>query len=985
MTSRMAFLLTAASLEIASIRVAFASDDHVQAAQPVFEMASGAAVRRQPNVSWQRPRAHESKAWASFTADNGQWRALWDSDTGVPLRIFGAGIPAPGSAASAEVAEGFARGVLARHIELLAPGSRVEDFIVSGRHFDGSMRTIAMVQYHAGLRVLGGQMSFRFKNDRLFVIASEALPHVRASAIAMSPDPALARHNAAQWIAAAAKSVALDTVDGPHILPIIARGQIDYHTALRVTLEASQPDGRWHVYLDATTGAAIAREQTLRHAEGTILYRVPERHPGAGHVSLPAPDVVITRGTGELMTDGSGEVTWPGGQSAQISTSVRGPYVRVENDAGSPASASFLIDPGGTVVWQDSSERTESQISAFIHGRIVKEYCRTFAPDLEFLDEPLRITVNAGNTCNARSDGVTLMFSVADDECQNTGLIADIVYHEFGHALHFNSFIRGAGSYDAAFGEGLSDYLAASITGDPAVGRGLRYTDDPLRHIDPADREHRWPDDVGGVHQTGLIFAGAMWDLRKALIARHGQATGVAMADRLFYAAVLRASSIPATYIETLAADDDNGNLADGTPNECAIIHAFGNLHGLRNLSPDFDPIGAQSPDLESYEIRFAMSGLEPRCPEDAVASATLYWGLRGDASSDLSNAIDLAVSGSGPDTSYTAAIPWQESGSVVRYRIEVELASGHVWQFPGNAADPAYELYVGEVIELYCTDFESDPFAEGWERDPAPLPPRRHEWQWGSPMAASSGVDPLVAFSGAAALGIDLGDDIGDIEGRYRNRGSSFARTPVIDIGSFSDVRLHYRRWLTVEDAFFDQASIVVGQDDGDRAVWRNQKTDSGLLHHLDREWVFHDVPLSPAILGNEMSVIFELSSDAGLEFGGWTLDDLCVVADPNAICGDGSLAGAEECDLGEGNSDTQPDGCRRNCRLASCGDGVLDSSEECDYRDDSAESCTLECTFETGGCGCAVGETRRVSGLPLGPIFLGVLLLIWRRRRSA
>ncbi len=986
MTFRMAFLLTALSLELASTRVASASDDHLRVAQPVFEMASGAAVRQQPNVAWRQPSASASKTWRDFAAQNGQWRALWDRDTGIPLRILGAGIPAPGSTASAKVAEGFARGILTRYIELLAPGSRSEDFTLSGNHFDGSMRTVAMVQHSGGLRVLGGQISFRFKNDRLFVIASEALPHVSVAAVAMSPDTALAQRAAAEWIGADTESVESGAVDGPHILPVIRRGQVEYYTAMRVTVAGSRPDGRWHVYVDPSTGGAIAREQTMRDADGTVLYRVPERHPGSGRVTLPARDVVVIQGNGELVTNGDGELSWPGTGATQISTTVRGPYVRVESETGSSASASLRIEPGGSAVWDDSSEKLEAQLSAFVHGRIAKEYSRRFAPELEFLDEQLGITVNSDNTCNARSDGITLRFSVADDECQNTGRIADIVYHEFGHALHFNSFIRGAGRYEPAFSEGLSDYLAATITNDPAVGRGLRYTDDPLRHIDPPDREYRWPDDVERVHQTGLIFAGAMWDLRKALIDRYGQTEGVALADRLFYSAVLRASNIPATTIEVLAADDDNGDLSDGTPNECDIIHAFGNLHGLRDLAVDFEPIGALPPEQESYEIRFAISGLQPRCPGDSVAAATLYWGLRDDPSGELSNTIDMVGSGDGGELSFAAAIPQQESGSVVRYRVEVELTNGYIWRYPANDADPAYELYVGELIELYCTDFESDPFTEEeeWTRGPQFFPVNITEWQWGPPMAELAGGDPPAPFSGSSVIGSDLGDDIGDSEGRYRDRATTFARTPVIDVGNLSDVRLQYRRWLTVEDRLFDEAAILVIQEDGDRVLWRNLRTESGVVHHLDKEWVFHDVPLSRGIFDSEISVSFELSSDAGLEFGGWTIDDLCVVADPNSICGDGNLTGPEQCDLGDGNSDTEPDGCRKTCRTAYCGDGVLDSGEDCDYRDELTDGCTSECTFESSGCGCSVGEAQRFPGLPLGPLFFGMALLFWCRRRA-
>jgi cysteine-rich repeat protein len=43
---------------------------------------------------------------------------------------------------------------------------------------------------------------------------------------------------------------------------------------------------------------------------------------------------------------------------------------------------------------------------------------------------------------------------------------------------------------------------------------------------------------------------------------------------------------------------------------------------------------------------------------------------------------------------------------------------------------------------------------------------------------------------------------------------------------------------------------------------------------------------------------------------------------------CGNGTIEPSEECDDGVLNSDTTPDACRSNCRLAGCGDGVEDTA---------------------------------------------------------
>ena len=68
---------------------------------------------------------------------------------------------------------------------------------------------------------------------------------------------------------------------------------------------------------------------------------------------------------------------------------------------------------------------------------------------------------------------------------------------------------------------------------------------------------------------------------------------------------------------------------------------------------------------------------------------------------------------------------------------------------------------------------------------------------------------------------------------------------------------------------------------------------------------------------------------------------------------CGDGDLNGAEECDNGEANSDTEPDACRTACVEASCGDGVVDSNEDCEP--EGPVPCSSNCNFPEPVCdGC-------------------------------
>src|ERR1043165_471764 len=78
----------------------------------------------------------------------------------------------------------------------------------------------------------------------------------------------------------------------------------------------------------------------------------------------------------------------------------------------------------------------------------------------------------------------------------------------------------------------------------------------------------------------------------------------------------------------------------------------------------------------------------------------------------------------------------------------------------------------------------------------------------------------------------------------------------------------------------------------------------------------------------GNKLEIRWRLSSDEGLQFGGWALDDVCVVANIHSICGDGVLNVHEGCDEGAANAD-EPDRCRTYCQAPSCGDQIVDRGE--------------------------------------------------------
>jgi cysteine-rich repeat protein len=800
----------------------------------------------------------------------GSWRMLRDRDTGVIVRMWGGAIPTPGAEGDPSIAERAARSFVAAHD--LAPGARDTDLVVIANQRDGTLRTVAFQQLAGGMRVVGGQVHVVFARDRLIAAGSEALPHVRV-AVPRAGRASLVR--ARTWLRDGLGPVVVRATGERVVLPIVrGRGEVAYHVADVAEASGIGPE-RWDVYV-APDGAPLARVRRGARATATLRFDVPERHPASTRAPVPAARASLVADATPTATDDVGVFGWAGEAPASVTVTATGSLARVI-DAGGLAAVQATAPPGGVI---DASladdERGDAQLTAYAWAMLGKAHARRMHPTLAWLDGTLELHVNLAGDCNAMSTGDSLHFFRRSAECENTARLADVVLHELAHSLHFQSIIPGAGAFDAAMSEGLADFFAAHVTGDPGVGRGMRFDDTPVRELDPPGFERVFPDDVSGIpHTTGLILAGALWDLRSALIAELGAAEATAVLERIFVGILQRAADLPTSYPAALLADDDDGDLGNGTPHECAIEAAFGR-HGL---VPGFATTTLAPPVVTGREIAVTVTTPATPCPRPRVSRMTLAWHT-GDGSPD-----ELALTAAG-DT-WTATLPLQPAGTVVRYALEAELDDGTLVRFPDNPADPEYQLFFGPATTLWCERLDADP----------PWP--RSGWEWATPFGRAG--DAPAPFTGVRILGTNITGD-----GRYAAGTTATLEVPAFDASGYERVHLQFRRWLTAEAG--DRAAVTA---DGE-VVW----SSSDELDHVDREWRLVDIPL-PA--RTDLRLAWTLAADAEGQLGGWNVDDICVVAlGRRATCGDGLVDIGESCD--DGNT-ADGDGCSAACELEGGG----------------------------------------------------------------
>ena len=104
---------------------------------------------------------------------------------------------------------------------------------------------------------------------------------------------------------------------------------------------------------------------------------------------------------------------------------------------------------------------------------------------------------------------------------------AEVILHEYGHAIHFSQSFSFASEEAGAISEGFGDYWAVTVTqvisptADPACVAdwdSTSYTSRVPHCLRRVDNDLHYPADLNGeVHHDGRIWSRALWDIRMAI------------------------------------------------------------------------------------------------------------------------------------------------------------------------------------------------------------------------------------------------------------------------------------------------------------------------------------------------------------------------------------------------------------------------------------------------------------------------------------
>jgi hypothetical protein len=448
------------------------------------------------------------------------------------------------------------------------------------------------------------------------------------------------------------------------IIPMMSGDAIDYRLAWVVTAKVGNDIGTWEALVDAANGTLFNFEDKNQYGSPVVnqiiggVYPISndQRPPdGVEYPGWPMSFVDYTVDGVKNYTDVGGNL---GCIPGSISSSLSGLYLEMHDNCGAiNETGTGGIDLGSgptadatdcTVPAGHSAGDTKASRSGYyeLNRQIEKaqSHLGPGTPAGAWLRGQLVANMNVNAACNANWDGVQVNFfrSALGQGCRNTGEIAAIFDHEWGHGVDNN----GVDPSIANPGEAIADMYAMLRLNVSCVGRGF-FTDETcggygdgcigtpsdgctgVRDIDYAlhrcDQPHTvsWIQsgftaaqcESGGaalscpggggpcgreVHCEGMVMAETGFDLMtrdlSAAPFNYDSQRAHEVAARLIYlgsqpvsswytCSVGGGCSATGGYLSLLAVDDDNGSIADGTPHMTAIRAAF-ERHEIHCASP---------------------------------------------------------------------------------------------------------------------------------------------------------------------------------------------------------------------------------------------------------------------------------------------------------------------------------------------------------------------------------------------------------------
>lgn len=779
-------------------------------------------------------------SWLESEPAAAGWMVVGHEDRVMPARMWGAGVAFQEDDFSQRALQAWAWAL---------EGHGWSDDLVGEVHVakGGKHQRAFATQILAGLPVLGSKLQAKFHGNKLVLVSSDLWTNLEPQEPTVSHEQVLA---ALQLDMEASEENIGTTYLSDYAVEDLGMGWLPVNVSndeapvwhahptwqLEITGRRGVLPVRYVTWVDMASGAVVLRSNQIVHEApervvnvmgkvrsnqphstssaamtppnvfGQVKATVHPMYPFDEPQSLAMPHLELPLGSVTYFSDTAGQFnTAAVGEFPDLELQLKGLYAIVFTNGNTPSSTMDVVDGYNSL----TAPGNVKEASAYRSTNLIHDHMRTWLPEFSDLDWSMPVNIDVAGECNAFYDGSSINFYDAGGGCNATSLIADVVYHEYGHAIndwfyqsYFYNFANGA------MNEGYADFWAMSLGDLAEIGQGFYTdTDEGIRIYDEDPKVY--PEDiVGEVHADGEIICGAWydthlllgadWDLTMSLFvdAFPGlQATVGNGQEGQAYTDVL---------LDVLQADDDDDDLLNGTPNAAAIIEGFA-IHGITLFS---------YVDLAHDPVEFSVADTEVLI--EAEADINFPYVVYFDAAR-----LHYRTSPSDPYTTvnmdqegdvFSYLIPGVPAGTVVEYYMDIVDAFGGTSATtpvasnkPVNGNLPNYVLVgvepilindLDEYSELgyWDMDLPSDNATTGIWEEAIPVGSMGDVTDPGSVVAPlQDHTDGLYGFAYVTGLSSELGAGIGenDVDG-----GHTTLLSPVLDLTPYENPVISYWRW---------------------------------------------------------------------------------------------------------------------------------------------------------------------------------------------
>ena len=775
-----------------------------------------------PDVARQQG-LREASAWQNAAPAAEGWMVEFHEDQALPLRMFGHGVTFNDASPEAKALSAWQWALGSFGWEAGQTG----DLHVA----KGSKHTRVFAQQTVqGKLVLGTKLQAKFHGANLVMVGSTWFP---AANLAEGNEWSQSQVEAFLFAEMASQEGQFGTqfVSDFEIqnwqaawLPAQAQGSVELHPAwsLEVRGRRGVLPVRYLVWFDALTGEVVLRSNQVMHEApsrpeavatkppvnvfGQVSAQGHENYPYDPSENLMMPHLTIPLQPTAFFTDAEGLFnTSVVGDQGEVSLALQGLFATVYTNGNTPTASVNLVEGYNGL----TAPGNLKEVSAYRSVNQIHDHMRTWLPEFSDLDVSLPVNIDVVGECNAFYDGSSVNFYDLGGGCNATSLIADVVYHEYGHAINDKFYqAQFAGFINGAMNEGYADFWAMSLADVAEIGKGF-YTDnnDGIRRYDEDPKVY--PEDiVGEVHADGEIICGAWYDTH-LLLGSDWVQTMTLFVDAYpgLQATVsngMEGQAYTDVLLDVLQADDDDDDLLNGTPNAQAIIEGFA-AHGITLFSyvniqhepQEFSPsstdilIEANASITFPYVVYFENMRLNYRLsPLDDWSS------------------LPMVQEGN----TFSALVAGLPAGTVLEYYLDVLDVFGGVSAVnpiasnkPMNANLPHYVLVgVEPALQNDLDDYSEFGY---WDYDLPGDNATTGRWTEATPVGSlsdpfdySTVVAPYLdhtdgedGFAYVTGLNAAIDDGIGanDVDG-----GHTTLISPVIDLTPFADPIFSYWRW---------------------------------------------------------------------------------------------------------------------------------------------------------------------------------------------